>query len=181
MPWARLERAAVVIAALVLAAAVILLVSGAVIGPDNGSVAGGPAGPGQVFADQGDGPPQAGFRYDSSPPTSGPHAVVPVRAERRALSDDQLLTALAAGDVVVTYGSPRPPASLVALADRTAGPFSPSLAAAGQAVILAPRPGTSGLLALAWTRAARVRSAQDPLLRAFIVTWLGRGAARRPR
>ena len=56
------------------------------------------------------------------------------------------------------------------------GSFTPALAAAGQAVILARRPGTDGLIGLAWTRMLRVSAAQDPALREFIQGFLGRGA-----
>jgi hypothetical protein len=74
------------------------------------------------------------------------------------------------------YGTSKPPPGLAALARSQAGPFSPALAAAGQAVLLARRPGTTGLTALAWTHMVRVRSAGDPALRAFIEDRLGRGA-----
>ena len=74
------------------------------------------------------------------------------------------------------YGTPTPPPGLEALVRSVAGPFSPSLATAGQAVILARRPGTAGLIGLAWTRMVRVPSAADPSLRQFAQVWLGRGA-----
>ncbi len=162
--------------ALAVAVLVILLVSGSVTGGGRATVSSAGPTPGGTFPDQGDGPARSGFRYDSSPPTSGPHAHVPVRTDETPLSDDQLLTALALGDVVIEYGTARPPSGLSALAVRLAGPFSPTLAADGQAVILAPGPGVSGLIALAWTRMARMSEPSDPLLRAFILTWLGRGA-----
>lgn len=159
-----------------LAVLVVLLASGSLLGGDHPTVpAAGPV-PGESFPDQGDGPARSAFRYDSSPPTSGPHASILPRRDEAGLSDDELLTALARGDVVVAYGTTHPPAGLAALAARLAGPFSPALAADGQAVILAPRPGVSGLLALAWTRMARVSGATDPLLRQFVLAWLGRGA-----
>ncbi|MGH2856285.1 MAG: hypothetical protein ACRDMJ_02240, partial [Solirubrobacteraceae bacterium] len=56
-----------------------------------------------------------------------------------------------------------------------APPFTPALAAAGGAIVLAYRPGVDGIVALAWTRMLRVSSAQDPALRAFAQFWLGRG------
>ena len=58
----------------------------------------------------------------------------------------------------------------------TAAPFTPALAAAGQAVVLARRPRTGGLVALSWAHMLRVGSPGDPLLRSFIDYWLGRGA-----
>ena len=88
-----------------------------------------------------------------------------------------LLEALRAGNVVLVYGSPRPPEPLRTLADEVAGPFDPALASAGQAVILARRPGTRGVSALSWSRVLRAASATDPRLRDFAEAWLGRGAA----
>ena len=102
----------------------------------------------------------------------------PCSATRRRCHDNQLLQALALGDVVVLYGTRTPPPGLRALADSVAAPFSPALAAAGQAVILARRPALTGLIGLAWTRLVHVRSCDDPQLRSFILFWLGRGAAR---
>jgi hypothetical protein len=179
-----LERTAVIICALALAIALILLISGFFTQRDPALLVGSAAQYGQSFPDQGDGRLAAGApppRYDSQPPTSGPHRPAPVRHDYAPLSDDQLLSALAAGDVVVEYGGDphRPPPGLRALAARLAGPFSPTLVATGQALILAPRPGTVGLIALAWTRIARVSGADQPLLREFIAAWLGRGAPTR--
>ncbi len=57
-----------------------------------------------------------------------------------------------------------------------APPFTPALAATGDAVILAPRPGTAGVVALAWAHLLRVQQPSDPALRQFIGFWLGRGA-----
>jgi hypothetical protein len=94
-------------------------------------------------------------------------------AARRA----ELLRALEAGNVVLVYGAPRPPAALAALADDvTGGPYDPALARAGQAVILVRRPGTRGVVALAHRRVLRAPSAADPELRRFAEAWLGRGA-----
>src|SRR5208283_3523755 len=96
----------------------------------------------------------------------------PVSADGRALSDNQILTALAAGNVVIVYGGARPPAGL----QKLAGPFTPALAAAGDAVILARRPGSTPLTALLWTRMLKASGARDPLLAQFIQEWLGRSA-----
>ena len=172
-----LERLAIAVFSLALAVLLISLLSGYFTSHDVGSVTG--AGDvGLHFADQGDellAPGSRRPRYDSNPPTSGPHVPVPVRADGRTLSDDQILEALSAGDVVILYGSARPPAGLVAFARATAGPFTPALAAAGQAVVLGRRVGAVSLTALAWTRLLRVRSVRDPLLREFVAQWLGRG------
>ncbi len=101
-----------------------------------------------------------------------------VTSDRQPLSDNQLLTALALGDVVIMYGGHAPPAALVTLADSVAGPFTPVLAAAGQAVILSRSAGLSGVVGLAWTEMVRVKEAADPLLERFAAYWLGRGAGR---
>jgi hypothetical protein len=101
-----------------------------------------------------------------------------VASERQPLSDDQLLTALALGDIVIMYGGHSPPAALVRLADTVAGPFTPVLAAAGQAVILSRSSGLRGFVGLAWTEMIRVKRAADPLLARFAGYWLGRGAGR---
>ena len=77
------------------------------------------------------------------------------------------------------YGTRSPPKALRDLVDSVAAPFSPALAAAGQAVILGSRPGTRGLVALAWTRLLRVSGAGDPRLRTFILQWLGAAAPAR--
>jgi hypothetical protein len=92
------------------------------------------------------------------------------------LNDDQLLSALQMGDVVILYGTRRPPAGLEQFARTVAPPFTPDLAATGDAVILAPRPGTAGILAVAWAHLLRVGRASDPLLREYVGFWLGRGA-----
>lgn len=138
------------------------------------------AGPGIAYADQGSAPLAPGQKpprpYNSSPPTSGPHARVPVARDRRELTDSQILTALAAGNVILFYGTSAPPPGLAALADRVAGPFDPQLAAAGQAVILARRPGTRGVTAAAWRHLQPAPSAGNPALGAFADFWLGRGS-----
>lgn len=140
------------------------------------------SGPGQLFPDQGsahlrpgDAPARA---YASDPPTSGPHVPVAIRSDRAGtrINDDQLLSALELGNVVVLYGEPGPPAALVALQRKVAGPFDPALAAAGQAIVLARRPGTTGVVAVAWRHLLRTPAAQDQALAQFASYWLGRGA-----
>lgn len=176
-----LERVAIVLASLALSVGLIALLSGFFAGRDQAGISGGAIGPGQAFADQGSAllrPGQSRPVYDSNPPTSGPHFSARVLRDESVLSDDQLLGALASGDVVIMYGSRTPPPGLKALADAVGSPFSPPLAAAGQAVILARRPGTTGLIGLAWAHMVRVARAQDPLLRQFAGFWLARGAPR---
>jgi hypothetical protein len=177
-----LERVAIVAVSFAIAVAVIVILSGGPLtGSDNPGITGPTSQIGTQYRDLGDGTLSPGAkppRYDSQPPTSGPHVPVAVQRDDATLSDNQLLQALALGDVVVLYGTRTPPRDLRVLATSVAAPFSPALAAAGQAVILARRPGTPGLLGVAWTRLVHVHSAADPQLRSFILFSLGRAAAR---
>jgi hypothetical protein len=173
------ERVAIVVASLVLSIGLIAVLSGFFAGRDQAGVAVTSDGPGQQFRDLGHAHLRAGELhplYDSSPPTSGAHVPEPVQRQEVQISDDQLLQALELGDVVIFYGNRTPPPGLEALARAVAGPFTPALAAAGQAIIIARRPGTAGLIALAWAHTARVSAPDDPLLRDFGKYWLGRGA-----
>jgi uncharacterized protein DUF3105 len=174
-----LERLAIVLAALALAIGLIAILSGFFQSRDQAGVSGSAAAIGQHFPDLGDAHLQRGElrpAYNSEPPTSGAHVPEPVVRDASAMSDNQLLEALEVGNVVIAYGERQPPPQLSALARSIAGPFTPALVAAGQAVILWHRPGTTGLIGLAWTRMLRVPSAADPALRAFANQWLGRGA-----
>ncbi len=181
IPISVAERIAIVVASLLLSVGLIALLSGFFAARDQAGVVGanGVTGPGIPYRDLGHAhllPGQPHPSYNSDPPTSGAHVPQAVTRNQARLTDDQLLTALELGDIVIIYGTPKPPPGLEALARSVAGPFSPSLATAGQAVILARRPGTAGLIGLAWTRMLRVASAQDPPLRQFAQVWLGRGA-----
>jgi hypothetical protein len=178
------ERAGIALASLALSIGLIGLLSGYFARRDPASVSTSRPVTGQRYRDLGDAVLRLGLsrpRYDSNPPTSGPHRPVPVAREALRLSDDQLLSALAAGDVVILYGGPRPPAGLPTLAGALAPGFTPALAAAGQAVILGRRPGTTGLIGVAWAHLIRVPDAGDPRLREFAAFWLGRGASPRRR
>jgi hypothetical protein len=106
------------------------------------------------------------------PPTSGPHRPEPVQADRTALSDDQILEALALGNVVIAYEGEAP----AAVQEQVSGAFDPELAAAGQAVILAERPGVGAPQALAWRRRLVADGPRDPRLQEFAEAWLGQGA-----
>lgn len=152
-------------------------------GRDRSQVGDGPSaagGPGQVVPDQGHEHLAAGERpdqpYASDPPASGAHVPVAIRRDGERLTDDQLLHALELGDVVLLYGTPRPPPGLPALARQVAGPFDPALAASGQAVVLGRRPGIEGVVALAWRHVLRTPGVEDPQLKEFAAYWLGRGA-----
>jgi hypothetical protein len=174
-----IERSAIVITALAISIGVIALLSGGLLaGHDDPGVSGSSSLIGVQFPDQGAthlAPGTLQPVYDSDPPTSGPHVPEPVLHDQSPLNDYQLLQALEVGDVVIMYGSSRPPKALQSLADSIAAPFTPALAAAGQAVILAPLPGLRALIGLAWTRAIQVSSADSASLRSFTLYWLGRG------
>jgi hypothetical protein len=175
-----LEIAAIALSSLVLSIGLIVLLSGYFAGRDQAGVTGAVTGPGQAYPDLGDAhlkPGQPRPAYNSTPPTSGAHFDQPVLRDGARLNDDQLLEALARGDVVLMYGTRTAPAGLQALATAIAGPFTPSLAAAGQAVILARRPGTPDLVGLAWTHMVHVSTPGDSLLRQFAQFWLGRGSS----
>lgn len=173
-----IERLLIVVASLAISIGVIALLSGGLLaGRDAPGISGTTGGPGTPYPDQGAARLRPGDLepvYDSNPPTSGPHVPVPVTRDGAQLTNDQLLQALQVGDVVFMYGTRRPPAGLAQMAAGVA-PFTPSLAAAGGAVILATRPGTAGVIALAWTRMLRAPGASDPSLRSFAQYWLGRG------
>jgi hypothetical protein len=174
------ERVAIVAAAFALSIGIIALLSGGLLaGRDDPGVSASGGSLGIRYRDLGHAhlaPGSLHPPYDSEPPTSGSHVPLPVTRNESELNVDRLLQALEVGDVVIMYGTRSPPPGLRALADSAASPFTPSLAAAGQAVVLARQPGTRGLIALAWTRMLRVASAADPNLRAFIQQWLGHGA-----
>lgn len=180
-----LERVLIVLASFAVAVVAIGLLTGYFTANDPANVTGSLGGPGLVYRDLGHGHLLAGQphpAYDSNPPTSGAFVPTPVRADGSVLTDDQILTALAAGNVVVIYGGATPPPGLAALARATAGRFTPALAADGEAVILARLPRVNGLIALAWTRLlpitgiTRLTSANDSVLNQFIEAWLGLGA-----
>jgi hypothetical protein len=134
-------------------------------------------GPGALEPDRGRAHDRAAASSPADdPPTSGPHLPHNVTRGGVALTDDQLLEALELGNVVFAYDARTPPAPLRRVQRELSGPFDPELAAAGQMVLLDPRRGVHGVIALAWRRRLRVASAADPRLRAFAAAWLGLGA-----
>ncbi len=174
-----LEWTAIVVVSLLIAFGLIALLSGFFAGRDTAGVSGAGGEPGLVFRDLGHAhlsPGQPHPPYDSNPPTSGAHVPEPVTADGLELNNNQLLQALQLGNVVFMYGTPSPPSGLQALARSISGPFSPSLAASGEAVILARRPRVAGVIGLAWAHAVQVYRVNDPLLPQFAQYWLGRGA-----
>ena len=173
------ELMAIGVASLVLSIGLILLLSGYFAGRDQAAISGGTTGPGQAFPDLGHaalGPGQPHPSYNSNPPTSGAHVPEAVTHAEATLNDDQLLEALQLGNVVIAYGTRTPPAGLTRFTRLAAPAFTPALAASGDAVILARRPGTMGLVALAWTHLLRVSGPSDQQLGQFVSFWLGRGA-----
>jgi hypothetical protein len=170
-----LRRALPALVGVVLAVAVVAAVFLFVTGRDDSNVA-GPDGPGELQPNRGashSGPAEAS---GDDPPTSGTHESRLVTRDRRPITDDQLIHALELGDVVILYDAQQPPPALVQLqADVMGGPFDAEVAAAGQAVILARRPGAGPATALAWRRILRADDPADSSLGEFTEDWLGRG------
>jgi hypothetical protein len=172
-----LGLAAVVVALAATIGLVMILAGRDKAGVDASGSAG--AGPGTELPDGGDRHLSAGDpppHYATNPPASGAHRVTEVTRDAAPISDDALLTALERGDVVLLYGTPQAPGALRGVQQAVAGRFSPGLARDGQAVVLARRPGTRGVIALAWRRELRAASPADPRLRDFADYWLGAGA-----
>ena len=157
-----MRRALLVVAVVAVAAAALVAVVLVLGARDDSQLSAASQGPGKVQP--------AG----AEPPASGPHRRVLVARDRLPLSDDQLLSALELGDVVILYEGSKPPPALVRLQDDVSGPFDAEVAAAGQAVILAPRRGAGPATALAWRHILRVDDPADPAVRDFTEYWLGR-------
>jgi hypothetical protein len=170
-----LRRALPALVGVALAVAAVAAVFLFVTGRDDSNVA-GPDGPGELQPNRGashSGPAEAS---GDDPPTSGTHEPRLVTRDRRPITDDQLIHALELGDVVILYDAQQPPPALVQLQeDVMGGPFDAEVAAAGQAVILARRPGAGPATALAWRRILRADDPADPALLEFTEFWLGRG------
>jgi hypothetical protein len=144
---------------------------------DDAELSAAQEGPGVLQPDHGASHAAPARPSGGEPPTSGTHRPEPVTRDRRPLTDDQLIHALELGDVVILYDTPQPAPALERLQEEVAGPFDRELAAAGQAVILAPRAGAGPATALAWRRVLRASDPADPALRDFAETWLGSGRA----
>jgi hypothetical protein len=158
-----LRRALLVVAGVAVAVAAVAALVLLLGSRDESQLSTAAQGPGQVQPD------------GTDPPAGGPHSDALVTRDRRPLTDDQLVNALALGDVVILYEGSKPPPTLVRVQREVAGPFDAELAAAGQAVILAPRSGAGPATALAWQRIQRADDPADPRLREFAEFWLGRG------
>ena len=176
-----MTRALRVVLAVVVALAAVVGVLLFVQSRDKSQVDSGSAGadaPGKLLPDQGAEHRRApaGFRYATDPPASGPHLPAAITRDRTILSTDQLLNGLQLGDVALVYaGHQGQEQVLRQLQNDVSGPFQPALAGTGQMVLLDKRPGTKGVIALAWRRMLTVPSVNDPRLRAFADAWLGTG------
>jgi hypothetical protein len=173
------RRALVALAVGVVAAAACVALISLLASRDSSQV-GGAAGPGVLEPDRGSrrlgaDAPKTPASPPDQPPTSGPHRDQAVMRDGAELSDDELLSALQRGNVVIAYDSEKAPDALVALQDEVSGAFDAKLAAAGQAVILGRRPGVGGVVALAWRRRLNAAGPADPKLREFAEAWLGQG------
>jgi Protein of unknown function (DUF3105) len=134
-------------------------------------------GPGVVLPDHGDRhtdrpdrPPERG----GPPPASGEHRPLPAGRDGRELGDDAILHALEGGNVVLLYDAAGVPGALRAVQRQVTGAStSPDLVASGQAVILARRRGTRGVVALAWRHRLRATRPRDPRVEEFASYWLG--------
>jgi hypothetical protein len=176
------RRALVVIVGVVAILGVAVALSLLLSSRDDAGIGDAPAasGPGQLQRDLGSKHLPAGQHVPldslTDPPTSGAHHPRLPTRDRAVLSPDQILHSLELGDVILFYDGAQPPAELRTLQDDVSGPFDPEVAAAGQQVILARRPGTEGVVAAAWRRLLRAPDARDRQLRAFAEAWIGRGA-----
>jgi hypothetical protein len=85
---------------------------------------------------------------------------------------------LRAGNVVLQYSSPADAAALRVIARAEAGTDKPdaSLVAAGQAVIVARVPSSSGVTARAYKRTLHAPNGKDPAVEDFVSAYLGQGA-----
>jgi hypothetical protein len=167
------------LAGLIAVAAVVGLVALLVARDDPDLAPAGQAEPGQLFPDHGARHLRPGERTpaggSSTLPTSGPHVPVAIRRTGVPLSDDQMLHAIELGNVVILHARAQDQRPLLNLAEETAGPFDRALAASGQAVIVAPRPGVPGVVAVSWRHRQAAATADDPALRRFVEFHLGRG------
>jgi len=174
------RRALAVLLGVVLVIGVAVVASLALSSRDDAGVgSAAPSGPGELQKDLGARHLPPGQHVPPSsltdPPTSGAHHPRLVTRDGAVLSPDQILHSLELGDVILFYDAAKPPARLRALQADVSGPFDAEVAAAGQQVILARRPGTQGVVAAAWRRLLRAPDAADPALREFADAWVGRG------
>jgi hypothetical protein len=146
---------------------------------DKADVNGIDKGPGVQFPDQGHDHLALGeepkVKFNSNPPTSGPHLPEGIVRDGVRLSRDQILQALEKGNVVLFFDSATEGRALRRLQQRITGPYDSAVAGAGQAIVLARRPRTQGVTAAAWRHLLTVKRPNDPALEGFVQYWLGRG------
>jgi hypothetical protein len=170
-----LRRALTVALGVAVAVAGLVVLMLVVNARDDSQLSSAPAGPGELQPDHGASHSASAAPSGATPPTSGTHRPDLVTRDHTTLTDDQIIHALELGNVVILYDAPKPDPALDQLQKDVAGPFDAELAAAGQAVILARRPGAGVATALAWRRVLKATDPADPELRAFAEAWLGRG------
>jgi hypothetical protein len=172
------RRVAFGLAAAVIAAAALVALVFALASRDDADVAGPARGPGELQRDLGARHLPAGEHVPlgglTDPPTSGPHHPRLPRRDRVRLDPNEILHSLELGNVILFYAAARPPRALEQVQEELSGPFDRALVAAGQAVILARRPGSGTVTAAAWRRLLRDTDAAGA--REFAEHWLGRGA-----
>ncbi|MHB1286058.1 MAG: DUF3105 domain-containing protein [Leptospirales bacterium] len=119
-----------------------------------------------------------GFKYNSNPPTSGPHMeqFIDSYFPTSPLPAYIQVHLLEHGNILIQYNCTCPK-TLTAL-QKIAGSFdtySPSLGLEeGKGVIVAPNPGIPKKIVLsAWTRLLPMDTADDAAIRKFITVWLG--------
>jgi hypothetical protein len=113
---------------------------------------------------------------DQQTPTTETVPGVAFDSPERYLNARQL-DGLRAGDVFLVAADARSEPTLLALRDQLSGPPDPVLERAGQAVVLVDRPGTDGVIALAWGRRLQAPASDAQALQAFATRWLGHGAS----
>lgn len=105
----------------------------------------------------------------ATPPATGPGVPLSQLGGVQAPSTQE-------GNVVLLYSDDASRAPLQALAEDIAGPPSPEVEQAGQAVIVRESPAADGIVAVAGDRGLRVSDPADPALRGFIEAYLGGGS-----
>ena len=150
----------ILVGGLVVVLAVVVVGAGllALQSRDDAGVSGAPAGPGERVADR------------------CPAHAAPVLRDRRRLSRAQIHTALAQGNVVITYRGSAPHPAVRRLQRDVSGSFDAEIAAAGQAVILAENGSGAALEGRAWGRRMSVGATEAAQLQGFAEAWLGKGA-----
>lgn len=139
--------------------------------------------PGVLFPDQGDkhlAPGKSpGVKYNSTPPTSGPHVLRTIKRDGLRLGPNQVLTALEQGNILIFYpGHGKPPAALRAVQSTDSGPLDPALLETGNQVVLARYDRVRRVVAVGWRRMLVADSPSDPRIQAFTDDFLGRPLGR---